>query len=70
MVMVGHQFTCSNGGRNSCIVFIVFHDKLRNYLNATSVCNSFNDISDPLPTYFFFLKKYLLMILLGRLQER
>ena len=49
MDMVGHQFTWSNGGKNSCIDFIVVNDKLRNYLNIASVCYSFNDISDHLP---------------------
>jgi len=49
MDMVGHQFTLSSGGKNLCIDFIVFNDKMRDYLNIASVCNSFNDISDHFP---------------------
>ena len=56
MDMVGHQFTWSNGGKNSCIDFIVVNDKLRDYLNIASVCYSFNDISDHLPLILFCKK--------------
>jgi len=47
--MVCYKYGWFNGGTNSCIDYIVVKDKLRDYLNIVSVCNSYNDISDHLP---------------------
>jgi hypothetical protein len=38
---------------NSYIDFRVVKDKLRDYLNIASKCNSFNDISNQFTTYYF-----------------
>jgi len=46
-------FTLANGRMNSYIDFRVVKDKLRDYLNIASKCNSFNDISNQFTTYYF-----------------
>ena len=55
--MVGHQFTWSNGGKNSCIDFIVVNDKLRNYLNIASVYATLLMTSLTIYHLFFLVKK-------------
>ena len=45
----GNQVTWFNGGRSSCIDHVIVNDKMKNYLNKASVCNTFNDISDHYP---------------------
>ena len=48
----GNQITWFNGGRSSCIDHVIVNDKMKNYLNKASVCNTFNDISDHYPIIF------------------
>jgi len=44
-----HQLTWSRGGHTSCIDHILANDKIMEFINQSSACTSFNDLSDHFP---------------------
>ena len=43
------NFTWARDGRSSCIDYVLFNCKMKEYINKVSVCSTFNDISDHFP---------------------
>ena len=54
--LTGHQLTWSRGGHTSCIEHRLANDKIMEFINQSSVCTSFNDLSDYFPIILSFRK--------------